>query len=122
VQQLRNLEPKCRLDFVQSRRSRQHPGSRPYPYALHRNPPDKKGISLDFVQKVVEYISIHRPSLNVRFDGTVTILTGDVTNTLRLRAKTEAIKAESLVTQLWVQGGDPWQQASFQATRRASVT
>ena len=75
---------------------------------------------IDYVQNAVEYISVERRNLSIRFYGSAAIMTGEMNNTLRARGKTDVIKAESLVTQVWVQKGDTWKQASFQATRRAS--
>jgi hypothetical protein len=74
---------------------------------------------LDYVQNAIEYISIERRNLSIRFYGSAAIMTGEMFNTLRLAGKTDVIHAESLVTQVWVQHGDSWRQASFQATRRA---
>jgi hypothetical protein len=75
---------------------------------------------LDYVRYAIEYISIERSSLSIRFYGSAAIMTGEMFNTLRLRGKTDVIKAESFVTQVWAQQEDSWKQASFQATRRAS--
>ena len=74
---------------------------------------------LAYVKNAIDYISIERRSLAIRFYGATAIMTGEMINTLRLRGKIDLIRAESLVTQVWVQQADSWKQAAFHATRRA---
>lgn len=76
---------------------------------------------LDYAQNAVQYLSIERGELQVRFYGdALAVMTGPQCNTLQKRGGDQPIRGEGFATQVWVLGAHGWQISSFQATRSPS--
>ncbi len=73
---------------------------------------------LAYVQGPMSFASIERGPLQVRAYGDVAVMTGDMTNTLIVPGRAEAVVVTALVTQVWRLGDAGWQMVHFQATRR----
>ena len=73
---------------------------------------------LDYVQNAVQYLTIERGELQVRFYGDgLAVMTGPQCNTLQKRGGDQPIRGEGFATQVWALSDNGWQISSFHATR-----
>jgi hypothetical protein len=73
---------------------------------------------LDYVRGPMRFLSIERPSLDVKLYGDVAVMTGPMVNTITAPRLVQPLEVSAFVTQVWKRGGESgWQIANFQATR-----
>lgn len=73
---------------------------------------------IDYAMKVLHYLVVKRSNLKVRVYGDVAVMTGNMSNTMKRIDKPDEVKAEALVTQVWVRGGPlGWRMVSFHSVR-----
>ena len=75
---------------------------------------------LAYARDVVRYLDVQRDQLQVRVYGDTAVMTGFQTNTLQKRGDSHTVKGEGFVTQVWVNGPQGWQIASFHGSRLPS--
>ena len=71
---------------------------------------------LDYVTQQMVFRSVERSDLKVKINGDTAIVTGKLTNTVRMQASKDFVRVEAQVLQVWVCWGQSWRQAAFQAT------
>lgn len=78
---------------------------------------DDKDSYLRGLRERVEVKHVSRPDPKVWVNNDLAILTGPLTNTVRLRGAAEWTTTTSYVTQIWQATDDGWKMRVYQATR-----
>ena len=76
---------------------------------------DDKESYLRGVSAQALFLKIERENLLVRIHGTTAIVTGHISQNLRLKADDRVVAFSGLVTQVWVLQNQSWRQTSFHA-------
>lgn len=78
---------------------------------------DDRQAYLHGVSERMAFLRVERGPLNVRLFGKAAVMTGNLDQTIRMRASGAEVHIRAMVTQVWTFGESGWRIASFQATR-----
>ena len=78
---------------------------------------DDRQAYLHAVSERMEFLRVERGRLEVRIFGPAAVMTGELDQTIRIKASRTDVNLRAVATQVWVQTEDGWRIASFQATR-----
>ncbi|MES2260974.1 MAG: nuclear transport factor 2 family protein [Pseudomonadota bacterium] len=76
-----------------------------------------KATYLQYAEHALEFLSIERHGLQVRYYGDIAVMSGGMTNVIQAPGLPAPLTVNSHVTQIWNRSGGIWKQVSFQATR-----
>ena len=77
---------------------------------------DSKTQYFDLLKTLFTFVAIERKSLEIRFLGDAALMTGEMTQTVRLNASGAVKTIRAFGTQVWVLRGGAWRQVLYQAT------
>lgn len=77
---------------------------------------DTKAQYCDLLKTLFSFMAIERKSPDIRFLGDAALMTGEMTQTVRLNAGGETKTIRAFGTQIWAMRGGAWQQVLYQAT------
>ncbi|HTJ62259.1 MAG TPA: nuclear transport factor 2 family protein [Alphaproteobacteria bacterium] len=77
---------------------------------------DDKAQYLGLLRTLFTFVAIERRNPDIRFLGDAALMTGEMTQTVRLNATGEVKTISAFGTQVWARRGGEWQQLLYQAT------
>lgn len=77
---------------------------------------DKQAYLAGLEAKLV-FLSVSRPSLDVRVYGSIAVMTGPLEQSVKVKGPEIVVDMKAVTTQVWRLDGDSWRICSFQATK-----
>lgn len=77
---------------------------------------DSKAQYFHLLQTLFTFVAIERPNPEIRLLGDAALMTGEMTQTVRLTASGEVKTIRAFGTQVWTRRDGGWQQVLYQAT------
>ena len=77
---------------------------------------DTKAQYFDLLKTLFTFVAIERKKPDIRFLGDAALMTGEMTQTVRLNAGGETKTIRAFGTQVWAMRGGVWRQVLYQAT------
>jgi hypothetical protein len=77
---------------------------------------DTKAQYFDLLKTLFTFVTIERKSPDIRFLGDAALMTGEMTQTVRLNADGETKTIRAFGTQVWAMRSGAWRQVLYQAT------
>ncbi len=77
---------------------------------------DTKAQYFDLLKTLFTFVTIERKSPDIRFLGDAALMTGEMTQTVRLNEGGETKTIRAFGTQVWAMRGGAWRQVLYQAT------
>jgi ketosteroid isomerase-like protein len=81
---------------------------------------DSKAQYLELLKTLFVFVAIERRNPDIRFLGDTALMTGEMTQTVRLNATGEVKTIRAFGTQVWARRGGEWRQVLYQATEIAA--
>jgi ketosteroid isomerase-like protein len=72
---------------------------------------------IDGVKEKLEFLSVVRPSLDIRVRGDSAIVTGPLDQSVRVKGPGIVVDMKAMVTQVWRLDDGKWRICNFQATK-----
>ncbi len=80
---------------------------------------DSKAQYFNLLKTLFTFVAIEREKPDIRFLGDAALMTGEMTQTVRLNADGETKTIRAFGTQVWTMRGGAWRQVLYQATEIA---
>ena len=77
---------------------------------------DSKAQYFDLLKTLFTFTAIERAAPDIRFLGDAALMTGEMTQTVRLTVSGEVKTIRAFGTQIWAMRGGEWRQMLYQAT------